>query len=56
MPAYLNKPNYFQEDLDRYVKVTPEDVKRVANKYLVANHLVLNFVPSKTPATAGGRR
>ena len=48
--AYLNKPNFFQEDLDRYVKVTPDDVKRVANKYLVANHLVLNFVPSKTPA------
>ncbi|HYJ92333.1 MAG TPA: insulinase family protein, partial [Pyrinomonadaceae bacterium] len=48
--AYLNKPNFFQEDLDRYVKVTPDDVKRVANKYLVADHLVLNFVPSKTPA------
>jgi zinc protease len=48
--TYVNKPNYFQEDLDRYVKVTPEDVKRVANKYLVSNHLVLNFVPSKTPA------
>jgi zinc protease len=47
--AYVNKPNYFQEDLDRYLKVTPDDVKRVANEYLVANHLVLNFVPSKTP-------
>ncbi|MEP7074493.1 MAG: pitrilysin family protein [Acidobacteriota bacterium] len=47
--AYLNNPNYFQEDLDRYLKVTPEDVKRVADKYLIANHLVLNFVPSKTP-------
>jgi zinc protease len=47
--AYVNDPNYFQQDLDRYMKVTPEDVRRVANKYLVANHLVLNFVPSKTP-------
>ncbi len=47
--AYVNDPNYFQQDLDRYMKVTPDDVKRVANKYLVANHLVLNFVPSKNP-------
>lgn len=47
--AYLNNPNYFQQDLDRYMKVTPDDVKRVADKYLIANHLVLNFVPSKTP-------
>ncbi len=47
--AYVNNPNYFQQDLDRYMKVTPDDVKRVANKYLIANHLVLNFVPSKTP-------
>ncbi len=48
--GYLNKPNYFQADLDRYAKVTPEDIKRVANKYLIANHLVLSFVPSATPA------
>lgn len=47
--AYTNSPNYFQQDLDRYRKVTPDDVKRVANKYLVANHYVLNLVPSKTP-------
>ena len=47
--GYLNKPNYFQADLDRYGKVTPEDVKRVANQYLIANHLVMSYVPSKTP-------
>jgi zinc protease len=51
--AYLNNPHYFQQDLDRYLKVTPDDVKRVANKYLVANHLVMSYVPSKTrPAAA----
>ena len=50
--GYLNKPNYFQADLDRYNKVTPEDVKRVANKYLVANHLVMSYVPAKTPPPA----
>jgi zinc protease len=50
--GYLNKPNYFQADIDRYTKVTPDDVKRVANKYLVANHLVMSYVPAKTPPPA----
>ncbi len=47
--GYLNKPNYFQADLDRYGKVTADDVKRVANQYLIANHLVMSYIPSKTP-------
>lgn len=47
--GYLGQPNYFQANLDRYRKVTADDVKRVANKYLIANHLVLTAVPSKTP-------
>ena len=45
--GYLGKTNYFQADLDRYTKVTPDDVKRVANQYLVANHLVMSYVPSR---------
>jgi len=47
--GYVGKPNYFQADIDRYTKVTPEDVKRVANEYLGANHVVMNYVPAKTP-------
>jgi len=47
--GYLGQPNYFQANLDRYRKVTADDVKRVANKYLGANHLVLTAVPAKTP-------
>ena len=47
--GYLGQPNYFQANLDRYRKVTADDVKRVANKYLGANHLVLTAVPPKTP-------
>ncbi|MEP6945409.1 MAG: pitrilysin family protein [Acidobacteriota bacterium] len=47
--GYLKKPDYFQADLDRFQKVTAADVKRVANEYLVANHLVMGYVPSKTP-------
>ena len=47
--GYLGQPNYFQANLDRYRKVTAEDVKRVANKYLGPNRLVLSAVPAKTP-------
>ncbi|HEV7699616.1 MAG TPA: pitrilysin family protein [Pyrinomonadaceae bacterium] len=47
--GYLGKPDYFQTNLDRYRKVTPDEVKRVANKYLIANHMVLTAVPAKTP-------
>jgi len=50
--GYLGKANYFQADIDRYTKVTAEDVKRVANQYLGANHLVMSYVPSKTPPPA----
>ncbi len=45
--GYLNNPNYFQADLDRYRKVTPADVQRVAKEYLTANRLVMSYVPAK---------
>lgn len=43
--GYLGKANWFQEDLDRYRKVTAADVQRVANTYLGANRLVMSYVP-----------
>lgn len=49
--GYLNKPDNFQADLDRYRKVTPADVQRVAKQYLTANRLVMSYVPRKTPAS-----
>ncbi len=48
--GYVGKPDYFQADLDRYRKVTPADVQRVANQYLTANRLVMSFVPRKGAA------
>ncbi len=48
--GYRGNPNYFQDDLDRYRKVTAADVQRVANSYLTANRLVLNYVPRKGEA------
>jgi len=55
--GFLNKPDYFQADIDRYRKVTPADVQRVANKYLTGNRLVLSVVkrtgaPPKRDAAA----
>jgi len=43
--GYVGKPNWFQEDLDRYRKVTPADISRVANTYLTPNRLVMTYVP-----------
>ena len=43
--GYLNKPAYFQTDLDRYAAVTPADISRVANTYLTSNRLVMSYMP-----------
>jgi zinc protease len=48
--GFLKNPNYFQADLDRYSKVTPADVRRVANTYLTANHLIMTYVPKQGEA------
>ncbi|MGD9588910.1 MAG: M16 family metallopeptidase [Pyrinomonadaceae bacterium] len=53
--GYLGKANWFQDDLDRYRKVTPADVSRVANQYLTANRLVMTYVPG-TRETPRSRR
>ncbi len=45
-------PNYAAKDLERYLKVTPADVQRVAQKYLTADRLVLTVEPLP-PAHAG---
>lgn len=45
--GYLGKPDYFQANIDRYRKVTPADVQRVANQYLNGNRLVISYVPGK---------
>ncbi len=51
--TFVGKPDYFQSDLERYRRVTPADVQRVANKYLNADRFVMNFVPRALPGNTG---
>ncbi|HUR97556.1 MAG TPA: pitrilysin family protein [Pyrinomonadaceae bacterium] len=53
--GYLNKPAYFQADLDRYAAVTPADIQRVANTYLGSNRLVMTYMPRQGDAPRGNR-
>ncbi len=53
--GYLGKPEYFQADLDRYDRVTPADIQRVANTYLTANRLVMSYVPRQGDAQRANR-
>lgn len=48
--GFLKNPQYFQEDLDRYSRVTAADVQRVANTYLGANRLVMSYMPKQGEA------
>lgn len=50
--SYLNKPDYFQTDIDRYRKVTAAEVQRVAKQYLNGNRLVMIYTPAKTQPAA----
>jgi predicted Zn-dependent peptidase len=38
---------YALTELDEYRKVTPRDIKRVANKYLTDNWLTLEILPKR---------
>ncbi len=50
--TYIGKPDHFQTDLDRYRKVTPADVQRVAKTYLTADRFIMSFVPRKDKAAS----
>jgi zinc protease len=43
--GYHGDPGYFQEEYRKMMAVTPDDVKRVANKYLTKGRVVLSIVP-----------
>src|SRR5688500_3459875 len=53
--GYLGKPSYFQTDLDRYARVTPADIQRVAKTYLTPNRLVMSYMPRQGEAQRANR-
>jgi zinc protease len=57
---FVGTPDYFERDLDRYRRVTPADVQRLARDYLVRSHrVVLSVVPAghtELAATEGASR
>jgi len=57
---FVGTPDYFEPDLDRYRRVTPADVQRLARDYLVRPHrVVLSVVPAghtELAATEGASR
>ena len=43
---FVGTPDYFQQDLDRYRRITAADIQRVARQYLTGAHrVVLSVVP-----------
>ena len=46
---FLNKPDSFQDYIERYRKVTAADLQKAAQNLLSKNRLVLNFIPRKNP-------
>ncbi len=47
--VYFNDANLINTEIDRYMKVTPADLERVAKKYLIPqNRVVLTYLPKKT--------
>jgi zinc protease len=44
--GFHGDPGYFRIDYQKYQAVKPDDVKRVANKYLTSERVVLSVVPT----------
>jgi zinc protease len=53
--TYRGQPDLFNQDLERYQKVTAEDVRRVVKTYLLRPRVVLSVVPKgRRDLAAGG--
>ncbi|MFL5403854.1 MAG: M16 family metallopeptidase [Gemmatimonadales bacterium] len=52
---YSGEADYFQKDLDRFLAVTGDDVRRVAGRYLLAPKVILSIVPEGKRSLGAGR-
>jgi predicted Zn-dependent peptidase len=55
--VFYGKTDYINQEMEYYSKVTPEDIKRVANEYLSLNgRVVLYYLPksAQVPETPAG--
>ena len=50
--GYHDDPGYFKTAYEKRRAVTPDDVKRVANKYLTEGRVILSVVPAGKPDLA----
>ncbi len=50
--AQHDDPEYYRKDVERYFRVTPEDLDRVARKYLTPERVVLLIQPGKDESKA----
>jgi predicted Zn-dependent peptidase len=49
--TFYDNPELINTEIDRYMAVTPADIKRVAQKYLVdGNRVVLKYLPPPSGA------
>ncbi|NUQ93138.1 MAG: insulinase family protein [Gemmatimonadaceae bacterium] len=44
--SFFGDPQHFAKDLDEFRALTPDDLRRVAQKYLTGGHIVLSMVPA----------
>ena len=51
--TYIGRPNYFQEDIQRYASVTADDVTTAAKTFLTDKRLVLTVIPRAKGKTTG---
>ena len=42
---YTGEPNYFNQDLNRYLQIKPENISLIAKKYLSKNKVTISIVP-----------
>ena len=50
--VYTGSPDCLADDMERYRRLTPDDVRRVANTYLVPERVVLSVLPTLHRANA----